>query len=186
MNGGRQGSERRLHDLLLTSLLQRLGFHSLSFILHRSSFIPSWDPLEKTRADPGPRLHLFHVVLDLSVAQTHQPIGLGGHAGVVGHHHDRLLLLVNEFPQQRGNLLAVDAVEVSGRLIGQKDGRSNGDSPCDRHALLLTPLQGTWNMMSAVGNSHQLQRLEGPPPGFRRRHAPQIERERDIFLGSKG
>src|SRR5437764_821526 len=63
-------------------------------------------------------------------------LGVVGHVGLVGDHHDGAALGV-EPAEQRQHVLGGDGVEVAGGLVGQDQGGIGGDGAGDRHPLLL-------------------------------------------------
>jgi hypothetical protein len=50
-------------------------------------------------------------------------VGAGGVPGIVRDHEQRLPAFLNELAQQRHDLVALHAVEIAGRLIGQEQKR---------------------------------------------------------------
>src|SRR5689334_21523455 len=58
------------------------------------------------------------VAFHAPVAQHHHPLGVGRDVGLVGHHDHRLTRGV-QIGEHFHDLLAGDAVQVSGRLVGQ-------------------------------------------------------------------
>jgi hypothetical protein len=64
------------------------------------------------------------------------PVGVLGKARVVRHHANRGAAGVQLF-QQIHDGFAISGIEISRRLVGQKDGRPAGQGTGHRHALLL-------------------------------------------------
>ena len=58
---------------------------------------------------------------DEAVFQAHQPVRHRGMVWIVRHHKDGLLPAIDEFAEQGHDLIAVGAVEVSRRFIGQDE-----------------------------------------------------------------
>src|SRR4051812_46894312 len=63
--------------------------------------------------------------LDLTVHQIDHTVGLLRDCGVVRDHDDRLAVLIDELAEGVRDSLAVGAIEVASRLIGQDNRRLN-------------------------------------------------------------
>ena len=61
------------------------------------------------------------VLLHLAVADVDDAVGMQGDIVLVGHQHNRVALLV-EAREQRHDVVAGDAVQIPGGLIGQQNG----------------------------------------------------------------
>ena len=74
---------------------------------------------------------------DQAVGEVEDAVGDRGRARIVGHHHDRLAVVVARAPEQREDLGARARVEVARRLVGEDDRRPRDERARDRDALLL-------------------------------------------------
>ena len=72
-------------------------------------------------------------------------VGVRRRHRVVGDHHHRVAVLVDDLAQQREHLASGAGVERSGRLVGEHDLRPGDERPGDRDPLLLSAgeLRGT-------------------------------------------
>ena len=102
-----------------------------------------------------------HVVVDdVAVAQRHPPGRPGGDVAVVGDQHDRAPGAV-ELLQQGDDGVAVAAVEVAGRLVGEHDRRLADEGAGDGHALALAAGQRAGPVAGPGRQPDRVQRLAG-------------------------
>ena len=113
------------------------------------------------------------------VGEQHDPVGVCRRHGVVGDHHHRVPVLVDELAQQREHLASGVGVQRSGRLVGEHDLGPGDERPGDRDPLLLAAGQ----LRGAVA-----QALVQPDPGgdLTHRRAPrpttvQAQRQGDVL-----
>ena len=108
-------------------------------------------------------LTLVTVVLldDATVEEMDGTIGVPREARVVGDHTDRSAVSM-QFAQQFHHGFAVCRVEVSGGLIGKKNGRLSSHCASYRDALLLTAGKLRREMLGAVCHSNLLKRRVNP------------------------
>ena len=121
------------------------------------------------------------VAHDPPVGQDDQPVGVGGGAGLVGDHHDRLAELVRRSAQEREHLGGGGRVEVAGRLVGEHHRRLVDERPGDGDALLLAAGELRRAVREAVADADGRDELLEPlevriEPGER-------ERQQDVLLG---
>jgi hypothetical protein len=100
---------------------------------------------------------------------------------VVGHQHERALVLAVEREQELDDLRPGGGVEVAGGLVGQDEPRPQRQGPGDRHALLLAAGELGGVVVGAVGEPHGRKELAGPveragPAGQLQRHRHVLER----------
>jgi hypothetical protein len=105
-----------------------------------------------------------------------------GDSRVVRDHHNRLPVLIDQFPQDGRDPLAVRGIEVAGRLIGQQDGRFDDQGPGDGNPLLLATGEFAGEVRPARGQADQFQRSSGPFAGLCCGQAIQLQRQRDILF----
>jgi hypothetical protein len=77
------------------------------------------------------------LILQSAVAHDKYTVREGCMLAVVRDHDDRLAVLVNELPQQGNDPASLGAIEISGRFVGQKNGRIDGQGAGDGHSLLF-------------------------------------------------
>eukprot|EP01137_Pigoraptor_chileana_P011266 Opistho-2@61855 len=93
-----------------------------------------------------------------AVQQAQHARGLGRMLGRVGH-HDQGRAFVVELPQDAHDLVAMQAVEVAGGLVGQQQGRLGDDGSRDGHALLLAARELAGPVPGPVADAQPLHRL---------------------------
>jgi len=74
----------------------------------------------------------------------------------VGHHQDGDSLLV-DFLKEAHDLVGCAAVQVSGRLVGEQNGGSRHQGPCNRNPLLLAAGQLVPLVVLALCEAHSFQ-----------------------------
>ena len=122
------------------------------------------------------------VRLDDTVAQGDDPIGERRRLRVVRHHHERLVPLLDEAPQEIEHRPSGLRVEVAGGLVGEDEERIGHERARDRDALhlpageLIRPVSAT---LLEPHEGEELPRL-GRHPG--RRDAVEEEREHHVLL----
>ena len=77
-------------------------------------------------------------VVNLTLDQLHNSIGVGGNGRIMSHHDYSELVLFIQGPQQLHDLAASLAIEVTSRLIGQDEVRFASQSSRDSNSLTLT------------------------------------------------
>jgi hypothetical protein len=92
-----------------------------------------------------------------AVAQAHHTLAMGGNFVFVGHDDDRLSFGMN-LPKKREDLDRRRTVEISSRLVGEKDRRSIEDGARDRNTLTLTSRELVRTVMHPVCKSDTVQR----------------------------
>ena len=95
---------------------------------------------------------------DAAVEEVDASVGMAREALVVGHHADRRAAPV-QLLEERHHGFAVDGVEVSRRLVGEKDERLAGDRPRDGHTLLLAARELRGEVLHPVRHADALQGL---------------------------
>src|SRR5262249_28488192 len=86
---------------------------------------------------------------------------------------------------QAQDLGAGVSVQITGRLICQKDRRVNGKRSSDRHALPLAAGELIGEMVNTMTELHQLEQLERSRLHLLSRPAAQVQGHGDIFLARK-
>ena len=116
---------------------------------------------------------------DLAVAQSDDAAGVRGDFVLVGDDHDGASVGV-EVVEDAHHFLGRCRVECAGRFVGKDQRRVGGDRSGDRDALLLSTRELRRCVLDPIGQSDEIQRLEGqaPPLGFR--HLGVDEREFDV------
>ena len=84
--------------------------------------------------------------------------GMVGRLGIVGHHHDGLLVLAVELLQQGENFIRRGAVQIAGRLVAEQEWGIGDDGAGDADALLLAAGHFARLVAGAVLEAHNLQR----------------------------
>src|SRR5687768_5769914 len=139
------------------------------------------DPDSRAGArDPACTDSLLH---DTAVEQVNRAVSGRRVAGIVRDHADRratAMQLVDELHHR----LAVRRVEVTRRLVGQKEERIAGDGPGNRNALLLTAGELAGVVLHAVRHAHALERLLHALPALGAVHAAVGQRQLDV-LGNR-
>ena len=74
---------------------------------------------------------------DLPVGEQDDAVGMRRGHGVVGDHHDRVAVRVDDLAQEREHAAPGAGVERSGRLVGEHDLGPGDERPGDRDPLLL-------------------------------------------------
>ena len=74
---------------------------------------------------------------DPAVGEQHDAVGVGRRYRIVGDHHDRVPVLVDDLAQQREHAVPGGHVQRSGRLVGEQHLRPGHERPGDRDPLLL-------------------------------------------------
>src|SRR6266545_255450 len=115
------------------------------------------------------------------VFQPEDPVGDLLQAGVVADDHHAAAVLGGELAQQPGDLAAVGAVEVGGRLVGQDERRVVGQRPGDRHALLLPAGELLGPEAEAVAQPHPFQQRAGAPVGGRAGDPGEVAGQLDVL-----
>jgi hypothetical protein len=75
------------------------------------------------------------------IVQRDHLIGVGGGFGIVGYHDDGAGCLRSQFAQQKQDLFACFAVQVTGWFVGQQQGSLVNQGPRNRDPLLLPSRQ---------------------------------------------
>ena len=102
-------------------------------------------------------------------------------ARIVRDHADRRARAV-EILEQVHHGLAVDRVEVSGRLVGEQDERRAGDRARDGDALLLAARELRREVLHAVRHADLLERLLDALLALVRGHAAVGQRQLDVLV----
>src|SRR6266545_7304694 len=119
------------------------------------------------------------------VFQPEDPVGDLLQAGVVADDHHAAAVLGGELAQQPGDLAAVGAVEVGGRLVGQDERRVVGQRPGDRHALLLPAGELVGAEAEAVAQPHPFEQLAGAPVGGGAGDPGEVAGQLDVLGGAE-
>ena len=126
------------------------GFHLVTF------------PSSAIRVTPPGLVHFGRqVAVDAAVLHADDPLGVAGHALLVGDQDDRLPFRV-ELIEQGQDVLAGLAVEVAGRLIGQQDAGIADQGAGDGDPLLLAAGELVGTVLDPVAQAHALEHLGRP------------------------
>ena len=112
--------------------------------------------------------------------QFDDPVGKRQHPGVMGGDHDHPFP-GRQFADQPQHFLDLDVVQVCGRLIGDQEGRVEGDGPGDRHPLLLTAAEISGPVRHPIGQADPGQQFGGPFAGFMPTYAGGPHRHHDVL-----
>ena len=93
-------------------------------------------------------------------------VGYSGEGGVVGHDYEGLAQGVAEAGEQFLYLVAVSRVEATGWLVGEYDARIVDKGTCHGGALTLAARQLGRLVLTAVGQSEQVQQFVGATQGL--------------------
>src|SRR5229473_1267065 len=104
------------------------------------------------------------------------------HLRGVGDQDDGRALSI-ELLEQEQNFVAGLAVQRSGRLVGEDQGRVVDQSAGDAHPLLLPAGKLARPVLRPISKADAIQRGEGAAAALDRGHAAIAERQRDILLG---
>src|SRR5579859_420825 len=107
-------------------------------------------------AGSGRRLHA--VVDELPLVDLQHTSGVAGRLGIMGDHHDGLVVALIQDPQQIQNFLGGMTIQVTGRLVANQDGRVGDQGACNGHPLLLSARELAGFVFAPVQESHQLER----------------------------
>jgi hypothetical protein len=88
-----------------------------------------------------------------AVAEMNLSISAGGDIGIVGDHDERGAGFALASRKQVENMLAVDRVEVAGRLVGEDDGRVENKGAGKSDALLFSAGKLDGVVVETVGES---------------------------------
>src|SRR6185503_7816810 len=78
---------------------------------------------------------LAHVLFDAAITQFQNALTLSGDAGIVSDDKNRRIQSLMELVNQAENFCACDSIEISGRLVSEKNRRIHGKCARDCHAL---------------------------------------------------
>ena len=82
---------------------------------------------------------------------------------VVGNHQNGLLVLGRHGLQESQDFLTIFTVQIAGRLVRQNQCRSWNQRPAESDTLLLATGELTVKMMTAFGQSQNIQQLVDKP-----------------------
>ena len=100
---------------------------------------------------------LTRVAQDAAVGQGDDPVASRGKLGIVCNHHQRRLRLCAAREQHVDDRVAGRNIEISGRLVGEKQLRSRGDCASDGDALLLAARKLLRIMVEPVTQADRLE-----------------------------
>ncbi len=105
------------------------------------------------------------ILFDPAVLQMHLASGVGRDVRLVGHQDDGLPVL-EELLEEREDLFARGAVEVTGRLVGEEDAGRVHQRAGDRDALPLAAGELVRPVLHAVGEADASERVRGLYPSI--------------------
>ena len=85
-----------------------------------------------------PLQQLLIKALQLSIGHRKHHIGFLHHGYIVGHNDNAPAFMMGEIGQEINDIFAVFTVQITGRLVGEEQLPSHGQSPRNGHPLLLT------------------------------------------------
>src|SRR5664280_981372 len=94
---------------------------------------------------------------EAALVEVQRVVGVLGGLWIVGDHQHRLAVVAVERAQEAQHLLGRLAVEVTGGLVADEQGRVGDDRARDRDALLLPAGKLAGLVAGAVGQAHELQ-----------------------------
>ena len=99
----------------------------------------------------------------------------------MGDHDDRHAEAGLNFAEEQEDLLAVDAVEIAGGLVGEKDGGAIDEGTGDGAALLLAAGEFGWAMAAACGEADVFEGGLNAPSALGAIDFSEAEGELDVF-----
>lgn len=118
---------------------------------------------------------------DLAVVEGDAAASEAGHLGIMGDHDDGVPLGVKAFEEFDDDSL-IGGIEISGRLVGEEDGRVVDEGAGDADALLLASTELAGEVAGTVGEAYVLERgagLGGVGGGV------EVLREHYVFYGGE-
>jgi hypothetical protein len=102
-----------------------------------------------------------------TVGEVQPPVGARRHRFVMGHHDDGQILLVPRLMQQLGQLDRPPSIQVTRRLVREKETWTIHQRARYRHPLLFSPGEFARSMLGAIGESHSFEQVHGSFQGLR-------------------
>src|SRR5439155_3974248 len=102
---------------------------------------------------------------------------------VVRHENGRHSAFAMELGQEVEDAASGFRVEISGRLVGEKETRPARERSGDRDALLLPSRERSRKMGSTIGEPDTIEQLSGPPSRIARGDSGDPMRKRDVLFG---
>jgi hypothetical protein len=129
----------------------------------------------------------IHQGSEPSVLEGQDAVGRIQDPVVVRHEDHRHAIPARQALEQLEDASARLAIEGRGGLVGEDDFRASGECARDRHPLALPAGELARMSLGSISQSHGLESLVGPPPGFfRRDRGIQFERGLHVLAAGEG
>src|SRR5258708_26541432 len=127
---------------------------------------------------------MSNIALDLPIAEANRAAGVLRDVRVVGHHNQRLSLLI-ELVEKFEDLSPGGRIQIAGGLIGKKHEWIVYEGPGDPHPLLLPAGELDWFLVEAVLEPNTRGQGARPVAAFRFGAALVIQWHLDVFQHRK-